>query len=506
MRPTPPAHSSRAWLLVILLIAAAYRLPGLDVPIIGEHAWRQADTASMARNFYRNGYDLLRPQVDWSGDTTGEVESEFPLYPYLVALLYGFFGPDEAWARGLSVLFSLLTVVYLYALARSHTDERTALWASAFFAILPLTAHFGRAVMPEPLMLFASVAGLHHFSEWTRSDRPLHFAASMAFVSLAALLKLPALYLGLPIGYLAWLRFGVSMVRRPSLWFYGAVVLGSVTLWYAHAHQLYEETGLTFGIWGYGTDKWGNWGLVFGGDYWERIVLERMARDHLTWFGFVVFTVGLFMKRKSPGERIFDVWMIALLVYLVLVGVGNYAHNYYQLPLLLPAVVFMAKPFGRFFSETLPLSARSLALGLLLIGIVVNGMERIWNYREHEDPAVSPLYQLAKRVAVVSKPGGKVLSLTPDPSLLYLADRKGWRTSAAALTEKRVNKRMAQGALYVAGLRKNVETSRGRRHIRALKKEHELLFEKDGAFVVRLRPPPEGDGAPEKAGSTRHQR
>jgi len=81
----------------------------------------------MACNFFENGYRLLHPQIDWGGATGGEVESEFPIYQFLVALLYGLCGVSESWGRALSLAFSLLTVVYLRRLASLHTDPTTAL-------------------------------------------------------------------------------------------------------------------------------------------------------------------------------------------------------------------------------------------------------------------------------------------------------------------------------------------------------------------------------------------
>jgi hypothetical protein len=46
-------------LAFLILIAIAVRLIGITAPIIGIHAWRQADTAAIARNFYENGFNFL---------------------------------------------------------------------------------------------------------------------------------------------------------------------------------------------------------------------------------------------------------------------------------------------------------------------------------------------------------------------------------------------------------------------------------------------------------------
>jgi len=103
----------KRWLLLILFIAFVYRVPSLDAPVIGEHSWRQAETAAMARNFYENGYRFLYPQIDWGGQTSGEVECEFLLYPFLVALLYKVFGVSEVCARALSLFFSMVSIVFV---------------------------------------------------------------------------------------------------------------------------------------------------------------------------------------------------------------------------------------------------------------------------------------------------------------------------------------------------------------------------------------------------------
>ena len=67
------------WLWAILLVGLGLRLPGLDEPLIDQQAWRQTDTAAIARNYYEEGYDLFYPRVDWRGATAGYVETNFPL-------------------------------------------------------------------------------------------------------------------------------------------------------------------------------------------------------------------------------------------------------------------------------------------------------------------------------------------------------------------------------------------------------------------------------------------
>ena len=76
-------------------IGTLLRLVQIWMPVLGVHSWRQADTAAMARHFWQAGTPIWLPQIDWGGASAGFVESEFPLYPYLVSRLYGLAGLHE---------------------------------------------------------------------------------------------------------------------------------------------------------------------------------------------------------------------------------------------------------------------------------------------------------------------------------------------------------------------------------------------------------------------------
>ncbi|RKY58324.1 MAG: dolichyl-phosphate-mannose--protein mannosyltransferase, partial [Candidatus Latescibacterota bacterium] len=74
------------WAIVVLNLGI--HLIGLSQPLVDAQNWRQADTAAIARNFYEEGMNPLYPRIDWRGRTEGYVESEFPLFSWLVALFY----------------------------------------------------------------------------------------------------------------------------------------------------------------------------------------------------------------------------------------------------------------------------------------------------------------------------------------------------------------------------------------------------------------------------------
>src|SRR5262245_7697315 len=84
--PLQQLHQKSVWFIIIL--ALLIRLPLLLTPLsYSSDTWRQADTASIAHNFV-GSYNLLYPQIHWGGSGPGYVETEFQLYPFIVALLY----------------------------------------------------------------------------------------------------------------------------------------------------------------------------------------------------------------------------------------------------------------------------------------------------------------------------------------------------------------------------------------------------------------------------------
>lgn len=138
------------------------------------------------------------------------------------------------------------------------------------------------------------------------------------------------------------------MFKTSKLWLYTILVLIPVVLWYYHAHQLFLKSGLTYGIWGFGTDKWGNFDIIFTLGFYNDIFFKSIAERHLTYAGFIPFVIGLFIKRTTKSERLFDYWLISVIIYFLIVAKGNQVHKYYQLPFILPAVVFVGKAFAKF--------------------------------------------------------------------------------------------------------------------------------------------------------------
>lgn len=445
----------RKQIFYIILLAAVIRLYHIHFPVAGWHSWRQADTAAMARNFHENGFDFLHPQIDWGGNSSGIVESEFPVYPFLVSVIYAVFGVNDTWGRLVSVIFSLFTIYGLYLLVRKYLSDTVALWSAFLYAIIPLNIYYSRAFMPESAMLMCSVFGIYYFSQWLDNDSTRYFFLSALFFSVAILLKIPTLYLGLPLIYLAWLRFGKLFFKSGMLWLYAFLVLIPVIIWYYHSHQLFLKSGLTFGIWGFGSDKWGNFDVILTVKFYNDILFKSIAERHLTYAGFIPFLAGLFIKRTTRQERLFDVWLIAVFIYFLIVAKGNQVHEYYQLPFILPAVVFAGKAFARDLplnSVRNPFASKplvSIFFMLCLTGIVILSYLRYDRFMKSENYD-SSLFRLASAVQEVTGKNDLVIAVSEyNPVVLYRCNRKGWNISADQLDQTFINEKKSEGAKYL---------------------------------------------------------
>lgn len=242
--------ATRLLLAAFLLFAAALRVPDVWRPIDGStwSQWREADVGSIARNFYREDPNPFRPRIDWRGDGPGLVESEFPLYPWAVSLLYRAFGYHEELARVLSFAISLASGVVFFGIARRLLPPLGLAAALLFFALNPLAVQMSTAVQPEPLMLLFYLLAIHAFLRWIGEGNRRFGVLAAAWTALAILAKAPAAHVGLLFAALCLDRHGWRAVLQPSLWLFAVAALAPPAAWYAFSHQYWLVYGNSLGM------------------------------------------------------------------------------------------------------------------------------------------------------------------------------------------------------------------------------------------------------------------
>jgi 4-amino-4-deoxy-L-arabinose transferase-like glycosyltransferase len=338
----------RYHVLLLLLLALVIRLPLIFAPLTYTDSWRQADTASIAHNFYHEGgrFDILYPQINWGGSGPGYVEAEFQLYTFIVALLYKVFGEYVALGRLVSLAFTMPTLGIFYLLVRRMFDRKIAAWALFFFAIIPLSIRYSVTFMPEATVMFFYVAALYTFHRWLEHEE-WHFFWLAAFsTALAVLVKPTAIHIGVIFTLLLLTRYRFTFLKMKRIWVFATIAIVPSILWYIHAYNLYQTYGNTFGLLSGGDTKFGGlrdllsigfylrvavlenwWVLALGGVVPALIgfvILVRRKRD--LWvpiFGVVTMVVYYMLVSRFAQEE----WGIHYHIYMIpyaalLAGVG----------------------------------------------------------------------------------------------------------------------------------------------------------------------------------------
>lgn len=211
--------------------------------------WRQSDTASMARNFWAGGFHLFLPQIDWGGAGPGYVESEFPGYPFLVALLYRATGGEHVWLGKLVALgFMTGALGAFWGLGRRVVPRRAAVIALAAFAASPIALRYGTAFMPEATVLCFTVLALLLFVRWLDEDRLTLLLGTGVAVALALLAKPTAVQVGAVLAVLLVRDRGWRALGDLRLWATAALAVLPATFWTLHARDLHLTYGNTFGV------------------------------------------------------------------------------------------------------------------------------------------------------------------------------------------------------------------------------------------------------------------
>src|SRR5881396_4396223 len=188
--------------IAIWILAVAARLVSINQPYVDHWSWRQSDVAAIARNFYEGGFRFAFPQIDWAGDATGYVGTEFPILPFLTAICYKVAGIHEWIGRSQAVIFFAVSLPFFFLLVREVFDNTAAAWATFFFSFAPLNIFAGRSFIPDVPSLSLGIIGLYFFLRWIRNPKATPFYLAAIAISLSILIKVTSIVMAAPILYL----------------------------------------------------------------------------------------------------------------------------------------------------------------------------------------------------------------------------------------------------------------------------------------------------------------
>jgi hypothetical protein len=240
-------------------------------------------------------------------------------------------------------------------------------------------------------------------------------------------------------------RFGKRGLMRWELWATAAANVVAAFLWFTHAHSLYEATGLTFGL----SDKLFSGELLLSLQYpWK--IGTRLLKDLLGPVGLFFGAYGLVtaVRRRYWVEPL---GVAAFVTYLAVVTVGNYHHNYYQLPIVPVAAVLAALGItdavrrmgdARRWSDDRRVCAFAAILGVAATSAFVRSVS-FHSWYEVDQSRVCICGQLAP---LLERTDRIVFANYQSPDILFCLHRKGWLLSTQETTPERLVELSAQGA------------------------------------------------------------
>lgn len=420
-------------LAIIIVIAFAARLYKLNTPLADLHSWRQVDTAAVARNFSRDGIDLMRPTYDdLSSIQTGYENPEglryveFPIYNAMIAVFHRYLPITSitVYGRLISSFFSLIIIAIIYYFALKEKNRISAIGAAGMYAVFPYFVFFSRVVLPETTavaFMMLSLFFLYHAVQ-KKGRAIVLFSLGGIFFALSILTKPTTIFYGLTAAYLFIMTYKFDVFKTWKPYYFFLLALTPFVLWRMFITQFPQ--GIPGSSWLFTTVNTfeGPREIFFRPAFFRWMFMDRIGIAMLGIYSSAFFVLGILGKYKQLfAHTIF----ISGMIYLFTFQGGNVQHEYYQ-TIFFPAVALMT---GMGIAQLVELPKKLFHRWLLYPTIiVVFALSCLMAFYKVKDYYVYPqdLPRIAELIKIFTKPEDRIVTdRLGDTTLLYLADRKG---------------------------------------------------------------------------------
>ena len=443
-------------LAILLIIYTLLSLIGItNPPVEIGHNWRQTVTAMMARNFYTHNTTFLYPEVDMTGNKSGIIGAEFPLFPQLIAYADQLFGFQHWYGRLINLIISIFGAIAFYTSTKQLFSKKIAFNATAIL-LCSIWFSFARKIMPDTFSISFALIGNYFLLQWlspnlqqvkttefkspfnpnypasnpivesinTPSKKlslaPFHILGFIFFSSLAILTKLPALLWLTPAS--CFVMYGNAPRKiKFSIIIASILIIIPVILWYyiwvpelnKHFQLFYPKSILE--------------GWVEFLPFWK-MALERFYFTALYSFValiFLILGIYFFIKKQSFKRNIsLFITLLVFVVFIIKTGSVFPQHNYY----VIPFVPIMAIVTGIGITEFIQQISKKEKPIFKYIILIIIGTEAILNQQHELFIKPSELYklQLEKIGKSIPKNNLVISNSGINPQEIYLLNRRGW--------------------------------------------------------------------------------
>lgn len=409
---------SQLWIIVLVfLLIFLMRMPHIanSTAEIGE-LWRQTDTESIARNFVKYKFNMFYPQFNYDGTRPIYVQLELQLTTFLIAILYKLFGYHVWMARLVPISFFMLSVYFLYRIARRFYDLPQALTAIVIYSLLPLNIYFSRVIMPEASLLCFFNGAFYFFLKWQEDERLSTLLLAGLFTCIAISQKLPAAFMGLAMLAMCFEKYGLRLFAKWQLWLFAVISLVPNFIYFLWLGRIATQKFVS-----------GIAAKHIIPKFLTAITTPEAIKfymiDFPSAFGLpplFVALVGLLtvLRRK---ERPILYWAIAMMLeVLTIVSVIRFK---YYLIMLTPIIALLGgKLVGLLWNKTL------LGKAVLLL-LILNFGYNSYQAAQKNFEVQQWLVEAARIVDTNTQPQDLIVISTFHPVILSLSDRAGWRAN-----------------------------------------------------------------------------
>ncbi len=439
-------------MLYVLLHAVYVAQPYVQ----GGHQWRQADVASVARNFATVSMNIFLPRVNEGGAVSGIAGMEFPLFNYGVALVYKLTG--STWSgigKILSFIFAFGSIWLLFIIInverclQKRAEANFNLWLLSI-GFLPFLFLVSSKFMPEFFACFLALLALYSFLKSHYQFQYKWLVLGILSLEFATLARPYYGYFGVPVIFLALkflkeahykkfiilLTLGLSFFLPLILW-YG--------VWVPYLDQQYKM-GHYFYM---GSSIIKNLKLYFTTPVVVKDLLRVICQEYLNWLYLPLFLYGLYTAKKSHSivyRWLFWIGLVLVTTLPMVIGVHFLVHYYFLGGILPMIMTFVYLGFENFIAKD---SKKGTLLVVLLAIISLGTMVHTFKFSKDMASLENQRPDLLKTI----EPSALIISpYSPNPVYLYVLNHHGWALTLPKDQKQQCAKLQAlqhQGAQYI---------------------------------------------------------
>jgi 4-amino-4-deoxy-L-arabinose transferase-like glycosyltransferase len=250
MKWLKPDNATRI-LSISITVFVLVHLLYINLPPCSIHVWRQCNTLAVAQNFYDESLNILEPRVDRRFESNGITGTAFPLYEWILAVIYKVTGVHYWVHRLLSLLITITAITYAFRFLQNITSNKLVATVScALILWTPELFYHSINAIPDILAICTGFISLYYYSKSDRDN--ILIVLSFLFLTISGLIKMQYLL----IGVYHLIEFIKSKLENKKLikedlivLIAGLLCLATVFSWYSYSLALIEQSNLRdFGI------------------------------------------------------------------------------------------------------------------------------------------------------------------------------------------------------------------------------------------------------------------